>query len=83
MDLPGTLIAALFFILGLMLIIGAYRRWKWLVDPPDHMLPGYSQAFLKKLFGSPFVVGFTYVIGFSLVIGVLWALGNELLKMCK
>jgi len=47
MDLPGILIAVLFFLVGLILIIGAYRRWEWLVDPPTDMWPYYSQAFLR------------------------------------
>lgn len=81
MDLPGILIALLFFLCGLTLIIGAYRRWDWLVDPPTDMWPYYSQAFLKKLFGSSFVVGFTYVIGFLLILFVLFGLFNTLLKI--
>jgi hypothetical protein len=80
MDLPRILIAFLFFLCGLILIIGAYRRWDWLVDPPTDMWPYYSQAFLKKLFGSGFVVSFTYVIGFSLILFVCFGLLHTLLK---
>jgi len=68
MDFPGIIIAVFFFIIGLILIIGAHRRWEWLVDPPTDMWLFYSQAFLKKFFGSSFVVGFTYVIGFLIVL---------------
>lgn len=81
MDLPGILIAGLFFLIGVTLIIEAYRRWEWLVDPPTHMWPYYSQAFLKKLFGSGFVVGFTYVIGFLLVLFVFYSSFNKVLKV--
>jgi hypothetical protein len=37
--------------LGAILIIGAYRRWKWLVDPPLTWSPYYSQAAWKEMFG--------------------------------
>ena len=83
MDFPGILIAALFFLIGLTLIIGAYRRWEWLVDPPTHMWPYYSQAFLKKFFGSSFVVGFTYFVGILLVLSVLWGFCNTILKIYR
>jgi hypothetical protein len=73
MDLLGIVIAFLFFLCGLVLIVGAHRRWEWLVNPPTDMWPYYSQAFLKKLFGSRFVVVFTYVIGFLLVLFVIFA----------
>jgi hypothetical protein len=81
MDLPGILIAFGFFLVGLLLIIGAYERWGWLVNPPTNMWPYYSQAFLKKFFGSRFVVGFTYIIGFLLIFSVFFGLFNTLLKI--
>jgi len=81
MDCLGILIAVFFFIIGLILIIGAHRGWEWLVDPPTDMWPYYSQAFLKKFFGSGFVVGFTYVIGFLIVLLVFLSLVNTILKI--
>jgi drug/metabolite transporter superfamily protein YnfA len=83
MNLLGILIASLFLLCGLALIVGAYKRWDWLVDPPTNMWPFYSPAFLKKLFGTGFVVVFTYVVGFLLVLSVLWGLAVELLKMYR
>jgi len=49
---------------GLVLIIGAFRRWKWLVDPPLSWAPYDSQARAKEMFGSTFVLYFTYFLGF-------------------
>jgi len=55
------------FALGVVTIIGAYRRWRWLVDPPIALWPYYSQAFLKRIFGTKFVIIFTYLIGLLLM----------------
>ena len=49
---------------GAILIVGAFRRWKWLVDPPLGLSPYYSQAKLKEMFGRTAVVYFTYFLGF-------------------
>jgi hypothetical protein len=54
---------------GLVLIIGAFRRWKWLVDPPLSWSPYYSQARAKEMFGSAFVLYFTYFLGLALLVG--------------
>ncbi len=55
------------FALGVLTIIGAYRRWSWLVDPPAYLWPFYSQAFLKRIFGTRVVVIFTYLVGLTLI----------------
>lgn len=55
------------FVAGVLLILGAYRRWKWLVDPPEEMWPYYSQALIKRLFGTRFLVLATYAMGVALV----------------
>src|ERR1700722_7643412 len=49
--------------LGTILIVGAFRRLKWLVDPPLGLSPFYSQARLKEIFGRSAVVYFTYFLG--------------------
>ena len=81
MDLLGIIIAIGFLLCGVALIIGTHERWGWLVDPPTEMWPYYSQAFLKKFFGSRFVIGFTYVIGLSIVLFVVLGWINMLLKI--
>ena len=60
------------------MIYGAYRKWSWLVDPPEYLWPVYSQAFLKKLFGRRFVIGWTYLFGILFVAAMfvsLWTTG--------
>jgi hypothetical protein len=59
--------------LGLMLVAGAWRRWSWLVEPPQWLWPLYSQATLRRLFGTQAVVAFTYCLGASfLALGLFW-----------
>jgi hypothetical protein len=48
---------------GLVLIIGAFRRWKWLVDPPLSWSPFYSQAAIKEKMGTTVLLYFTYFLG--------------------
>jgi len=45
------------------MLVGAYRRWKWLVDPPLSWSPYYSQAACKEMFGTDFTRYFTYFLG--------------------
>jgi hypothetical protein len=52
---------------GTILIVGALRRWKWLVDPPLGLSPYYSQAKLKEMFGPTAVVYFSYFLGLLLL----------------
>jgi hypothetical protein len=56
-------------LIGLVIIYGARRRWRWLVDPPEWLYLVYSQSFLKVLLGRQFVLYFTYFMGmlFALV----------------
>lgn len=36
---------------GLFVVFGAYRRWKWLVDPPTFLWFCYTQSFFKLIAG--------------------------------
>jgi hypothetical protein len=61
---------------GIMLIIGAYKRWKWLVDPPPKALfEGWlvnSQAVIKKYLGKTFLLYYTYLLGIAFtIVGIL------------
>src|SRR5437667_9693284 len=51
------------FTVGIILILGAFFRWRWLVDPPLEWAPMYSQALLKLIVGTRGVVWFTYFLG--------------------
>ena len=48
---------------GIVCILGAFLRWKWLVDPPLSWSPFYSQAAIKKKMGIRFLLYFTYFLG--------------------
>lgn len=63
------LVLALMLATGLLLIVGAYRQWAWLVNPPDHLWPFYSQALIKRVFGIKFLIIFTYLSGVIVLIG--------------
>ena len=48
---------------GAILVVGAYRRWRWLVDPPLTWSPYWSQAHFKEIFGQTALAYFTYFLG--------------------
>jgi hypothetical protein len=48
---------------GAIIVVGAYRGWKWLVDPSLSWSPYYSQAKFKEIFGQTALVYFTYFLG--------------------
>ncbi len=74
--LPGILFIGLIAVLGLVAIVGASRRWRWLVDPNEksRWSPYYSQAIIKRLLGTKFLVAYTYAIGFLFVCGAVLGL---------
>jgi hypothetical protein len=50
-------------LMGLTCLIGARRRWRWLVDPPKETWFWNSQAFLKAILGTRGLRVWTYVFG--------------------
>lgn len=68
----------LFFFAGVASCVGAYRRWKWLVDPPEELWLVYSQAFIRRVFGKKFTIGFTYFLGILFIVGAVIGLINGL-----
>ena len=73
----GLLFLLFFFTAGVVSCLGAYRRWKWLVDPPEELWPAYSQAFIRRVFGEKFTIGFTYFLGIMLMICATIGLMNS------
>jgi hypothetical protein len=59
-------------LVGTVLIYGAHRRWRWLVDPPVEWWPFYSQALIKKLLGANGSLYFTYLLGFLFLVSGLY-----------
>jgi hypothetical protein len=58
-----VLFLSLIFTGSLLMIIGTKYRWRFLVDPPERWSPYYAHSFLKKCFGSRFLVVYNYVVG--------------------
>jgi hypothetical protein len=55
-------------VFGLVLILGEFRRWSWLIDPPNDWWPYYSQATIKRFCGKKVLLIYTYVLGAIFVI---------------
>lgn len=72
-------VPCIFILAGLVLIYGAWRRWPFLVSPPEYLWPIYSQAFIKKHFGPSAVIYATYVMGAVIVLVALGLLINVLI----
>jgi hypothetical protein len=68
------LVSLLFLALGLITIWGAYKRWRWLVDPPDNWPPFYSQVVIKRWLGRGFLLYSTYVVGLGMSLMALYTL---------
>lgn len=58
---------------GAFLLLGATRRWEWLVDPPKELWFFYSQSLIKAIFGSEGCRYFTIFLGLaSIATGALF-----------
>jgi hypothetical protein len=65
------------FAAGVILVYGSRKRWNWLVDPPEELWLGYTQAFLKKVVGTDGVAHLTYLFGvMAIVVGILIIAAN-------
>ena len=73
-DLFGLALFLVVVVLGLVLIIGAVKRWPWIVNPPDEAWFWYSQAFIKKIFGPRVLLYFTYALGLATIAAGLYGL---------
>ena len=58
-DLIFVVVMLIFFFLH---IVGTKLRWKILVDPPESW-KGYSHTFLKRVFGTDFLIIYNYIVG--------------------
>jgi Immunity protein 17 len=74
--LPGILFLILFLVIGVLCIVGAYRRWRWLVDPEGTSLwvQAWSQYWLKQMIGRRGLLVYTYVTGSLFVLIAVFAL---------
>lgn len=55
------------FGVGIVLIVGAYRGWRWLVDPPKGWRRFYWVAVMRHRYGKTFTVYFLYFLGLVFV----------------
>lgn len=75
--LLGLVFILIFTVIGLLLVIGTYKKWPYLVDPPPEF---YSQYYVKKIFGSKFLAIFNYILGVLFIILSLIGIWNGLFK---
>jgi len=66
--------ASIFYIVGFVCWFGAYRRWDWLIDPPEALWFCYSQSLIKSIFGIAFLRGFTFFLGAIFVVSATYIL---------
>jgi Sec-independent protein secretion pathway component TatC len=57
-----------FIACGTLLIFGAVRRWKWLVDPPTSLWFCYTQSAIKAIVGLEGCRAYTIFFGVLLIV---------------
>ena len=62
---------------GALLIVGAVRRWAWLVDPPTSLWFCYSQSLVKAIVGTEGCRSFTRMLGFVFVLAGIFLFGHS------
>jgi hypothetical protein len=55
--------SCLFFIVGILLIVGTLMKWKILTDPPEALSDWYSYSWIKKNWGKKYLIPINYGIG--------------------
>jgi hypothetical protein len=72
------LLALTIALIGILLIVGATRRWEWLVNPPTALWFCYSQSLLKAIGGAEFCRLATLAIGYAFIATSLMFVGTSL-----
>ena len=70
-----------FALVGILLLVGAYRKWSWLIDPPTDYWFFYSQSLVKLIVGRAGLIWFTYLLGSLFVVGGLLIIWSGSLRM--
>jgi hypothetical protein len=55
------------------MLVGARRRWRWLVDPPLRLWIAHPYALLRYFFGETAVVWVTYVTAIVTLLLIVYA----------
>jgi len=72
----GTLIALGLTVTGalaVMMLVGASRRWRWLVDPPLRLWISHPYALLRYFFGETVVVWVIHVTAIVTLLFIVYA----------
>ena len=59
---------------GILCLVGALRRWRWLVDPPTFLWFCYSQSLVKAIAGTEGCRIFTLALGQAFIFAGLLVL---------
>lgn len=62
--LLGWLFVIGFIILGILEIVGTWKRWPYYVSPSGEWGLWYSRSFIKKQFGQKWLIFYNYLVGF-------------------
>jgi hypothetical protein len=66
----------MFTIIGIILCIGAYLKWKWLVDPKESDSCFYTYPKMKNIFGKKFLLFYTYFVGILFILLSIYLIIN-------
>jgi hypothetical protein len=72
-------IAVVMCVVGVVLVAGVLRRWRWLVDPPASHWPIWGLSFIRMVLGARGLIAVLYVLGSGLVLVGLVTLAGVLL----
>ena len=61
-ELSDVIMLGIMVLSFLLIVIGTFLKWEFLVDPPESW-KGHTHTFLKKIFGKEFLTPFNYIVG--------------------
>lgn len=61
--LPEVIFIFALLLIGVTLLVGTFKRWRWLIDPSPKRWWYYPPSTLNRFFGSNFLVVISYCIG--------------------
>ena len=63
----GFIFSLLVIVSGICMLYGIFKKWPFLVNPPEDNWIFYSQAFIKKIFGERILIFETIIVALAFI----------------
>lgn len=68
-DLLQQMVVFIFVVqVGILIVYGTRKRWRMLIEPPEHLWMFVTQSSIKKAFGAKGLIAYLYFVGWIFIL---------------